>query len=153
MNFSRGQKIGIAAGVVAALALLILALWFLISNPPVTAAVRDIFIIVLALETIALGVALIVLVLQIYKLMKFLRDELAPIVDNLQETVGTVRGTATFHERQHGQPGHRSRQQGRRLAKIPRRPVRRPRRGPEQATAAVRRKKRWLNRRVDRACS
>ncbi len=96
MNFSRGQKIGIAAGVVAALALLILALWFLISNPPVTAAVRDIFIIVLALETIALGVALIVLVLQIYKLMKFLRDELAPIVDNLQETVGTVRGTATF---------------------------------------------------------
>ena len=57
---------------------------------------RDIAIIVLALESIVIGVLLAVLVIQVIRLVKLLREEVLPILNSTQETVGTVRGTATF---------------------------------------------------------
>lgn len=58
--------------------------------------VRDIAIIVLAVESIVIGVLLAVLVIQVIRLVKLLREEVMPILNSTQETVGTVRGTATF---------------------------------------------------------
>lgn len=58
--------------------------------------VRDIFIIVLALEGLLMGIALIVLVIQVAALINLLQNEVQPIVENAQETVTTVRGTAQF---------------------------------------------------------
>lgn len=95
-DLSRGQKLGIIAAVTALVALLGFTIWFMISYPEVTAAVRDILIIIIALGILALDILLIVLVWQIYKLLVFLTRELVPVVESLQETVGTVRGTATF---------------------------------------------------------
>lgn len=60
------------------------------------AIIRDVFIIVLALEGLLMGVALIVLVIQLSALINLLTNEVQPIVDNAQETVTTVRGTAQF---------------------------------------------------------
>ncbi|OQA47044.1 MAG: hypothetical protein BWY52_00393 [Chloroflexi bacterium ADurb.Bin325] len=60
------------------------------------ATARDIAIILLALESIIIGITLIVLVVQVIRLVKLLREEVIPIVRSTQETVGTVRGTATF---------------------------------------------------------
>jgi hypothetical protein len=60
------------------------------------ADLRDIAIIVLAIESIVIGALLAVLVIQVYRLVRLLRDEIKPILDSTQETVGTVRGTATF---------------------------------------------------------
>jgi hypothetical protein len=57
---------------------------------------RDIAIIVLAVESIVIGVLLSVLVIQVIRLVKLLREEIIPILNSTQETVGTVRGTATF---------------------------------------------------------
>lgn len=57
---------------------------------------RDIAIIVLALESIAIGVLLAVLVIQVIRLVKLLREEVLPILNSTQETVSTVRGTASF---------------------------------------------------------
>jgi hypothetical protein len=57
---------------------------------------RDIAIIVLALETIMIGVLLAVLVIQVIRLVKLLREEVMPILRSTQETASTVRGTATF---------------------------------------------------------
>ena len=58
--------------------------------------VRDIFIIVLAMEGMLIGVALVVLIIQLAALVNLLQNEIQPIVDNANETVTTVRGTAQF---------------------------------------------------------
>lgn len=57
---------------------------------------RDLFIILLAMEGIVMGMALIVLVVQLAALLNILQNEVQPIVDNANETVTTVRGTAQF---------------------------------------------------------
>ena len=58
--------------------------------------IRDIFIIILAMEGMMIGIALIVLILQLAALLNLLQNEVQPIVDNANETVTTVRGTAQF---------------------------------------------------------
>lgn len=60
------------------------------------ASVRDLAIILLALESLVIGVVLIVLILEIRNLAKLLREEIKPIVDSADETVRTVRGTTSF---------------------------------------------------------
>jgi hypothetical protein len=58
--------------------------------------IRDVFIIVLAMEGMLMGIALIVLILQLAALVNVLQNEIKPIVDNANETVTTVRGTTQF---------------------------------------------------------
>jgi len=60
------------------------------------ATVRDIAIIILAVESIVVGILLAVLTIQVYKLVKLLRKEVKPMLEATQDTVGTVRGTAAF---------------------------------------------------------
>lgn len=60
------------------------------------AFVRDLAIILLAIESLVVGVMLIVLVLEIRSLAKLLREEIKPILDSADETARTVRGTTTF---------------------------------------------------------
>ncbi len=60
------------------------------------AAVRDIAIIALALETIIIGVFLAVLVWEVMRLIKMLNSEIKPILQSVDETTRTVRGTTTF---------------------------------------------------------
>lgn len=57
---------------------------------------RDIAIILLAVETIIVQVILILLLLEIKSLSKMLRDNIYPILQSADETVRTVRGTSTF---------------------------------------------------------
>lgn len=57
---------------------------------------RDIAIIVLAVESIVIGILLAALVIQVIRLVRLLREEVLPILNSTQETVSTVRGTATF---------------------------------------------------------
>ncbi len=57
---------------------------------------RDIAIIIVAFESIVIGVLLAVLVFQVIRLIRMLREEVLPILHSTQETVGTVRGTADF---------------------------------------------------------
>lgn len=57
---------------------------------------RDVAIIVLAFESIVIGILLAVLVIQVIRLVKLLREEVMPILNSTQETVSTVRGTASF---------------------------------------------------------
>ena len=60
------------------------------------AAVRDLAIILLAVESLVIGVVLIILVWEIRNLAKLLREEIKPILDSADETVRTVRGTTVF---------------------------------------------------------
>jgi hypothetical protein len=58
--------------------------------------IRDIFIIVVALETLVIGIALIVLLVQLASLINLLQNEVRPIIQATSETVNTLRGTAEF---------------------------------------------------------
>ena len=60
------------------------------------AFVRDLAIILLAIESLIIGGVLIILVLEIRNLAKMLRDEIKPILESADETARTVRGTTTF---------------------------------------------------------
>ena len=61
-----------------------------------TDKIRDVFLIVVALETLVIGVALIVLIVQLASLINLLQNEVRPILHATNETVNTLRGTAEF---------------------------------------------------------
>ena len=58
--------------------------------------VRDVAIIVLALESIIIGILLVFLILQMNGLIRLLREEIQPILDSVNDTASTVRGTTVF---------------------------------------------------------
>lgn len=93
----------IAAGVVIAL----IAVVFLIGvalalfsdadlAAPRVQIIRDIFIIILALQGILIVGALAVLIVQIARLINLLQNEVMPILKNTQDTINTARGTVEF---------------------------------------------------------
>lgn len=57
---------------------------------------RDVFIIFMALESLLIGAALIVLIVQFASLINLLQNEVRPILDATNETVNHLRGTAEF---------------------------------------------------------
>jgi len=59
-------------------------------------AVRDIAIIILALESIVIGVLLILLLWQLRSLTILLQEQIKPILDSMQQTIGTVKGTTSL---------------------------------------------------------
>lgn len=61
-----------------------------------SAVIRDIAIIVVAIESIFVFLLLGILVWQVWRLTKMLQTEVKPILDDAQETLGTLRGTTTF---------------------------------------------------------
>ena len=87
---------GIIAGVVILLAAIIVAVIFLARSPAAAANVRDIFIIFMALESLLVGAALVVLMIQLATLINLLQNEVRPILKSTSETVNTLRGTTEF---------------------------------------------------------
>ncbi len=61
-----------------------------------TSRIRDIFIIFMALESLVIGLTLIILIIQIATLINLLQNEIKPILNSTNETVNTLRGTASF---------------------------------------------------------
>jgi hypothetical protein len=88
--------VGIIAAVILLLGLIGLAIFGLLQNSTVTANIRDIFIIFMAFESLIIGVALVVLIVQIASLINLLQNEVKPILQSTSETVNTLRGTTEF---------------------------------------------------------
>ncbi len=88
--------IGVTVGAVILLILLGVAIFFLLQPGTPTDRIRDVFIIVVALESLVIGVALVVLVLQLASLINLLQNEIRPILHATTETVNNLRGTAEF---------------------------------------------------------
>jgi hypothetical protein len=86
----------IIAGIVFILVVLGVAIFFLMQPATPTDKIRDVFIIVVALESLVIGVALIVLVVQLASLINLLQNEVRPILHATSETVNTLRGTVEF---------------------------------------------------------
>ena len=88
--------IAVIVGAVILLILLGVAIFFLLQPGTPTDRIRDVFIIVVALESLVIGVAMIVLVIQLASLINLLQNEIRPILHATNETVNTLRGTAEF---------------------------------------------------------
>jgi hypothetical protein len=87
---------GIIAGAVILVAGIVVAIIFLAKSPAAAANVRDIFIIFMALESLLIGAALVVLIVQLASLINLLQNEVKPILKSTSETVNTLRGTTEF---------------------------------------------------------
>jgi hypothetical protein len=61
-----------------------------------TAKIADIFIVFMALESLIIGLVLIILIIQLARLINLLQHEIKPIVESTNETVSTLRGTTQF---------------------------------------------------------
>jgi len=89
-------------GIVGALLLvalitgMVFAVLAMVRNPQQTETIRDIVIIFVAVEALLIGLALIVLVIQIARLTDLLRNEIGPILESTNETLGNLRGTSRF---------------------------------------------------------
>jgi amino acid transporter len=88
--------IGVIVGVVILLILLGVAIFFLLQPSTPTDKIRDVFIIIVALESLIIGVAIIVLIVQLASLINLLQNEVRPILTATNETVNNLRGTAEF---------------------------------------------------------
>ena len=65
-------------------------------GPDTTSQVRDIFIILMALLSLVIGVALIILIIQLAALINLLQNEIKPILKSTSDTVNTLKGTTSF---------------------------------------------------------
>jgi len=94
------QKAAIIGAVIGLLvilgALIAFAVFLLTGSGATTAKIRDVFIIFMALESLVIGLVLIVLVVQLARLTNLLQNEIKPILDSTNETVSTLRGTTQF---------------------------------------------------------
>jgi hypothetical protein len=90
----------IIAGIISAIILVLagigVAVYFLLQPGSPTSTIRDIFIIFMAFESLIIGVALVVLIIQIASLINLLQNEVKPILQSTSETVNTLRGTTEF---------------------------------------------------------
>jgi hypothetical protein len=96
---TRSQRQIIAGIIIAGLifvALIVLAVVFLMSDAGRTQQIRDIFIILMALESLLVGFVLVLLVVQLARLINLLQNEIKPILESTNETVSTLRGTTVF---------------------------------------------------------
>ena len=95
----RQTRTVIIAAITAAVvlvAILILAVYVLLQPGTPTERWRDIFIIMVSLESLVIGIALTVLLVQLASLINLLQNEVRPILLATSETVNTLRGTAEF---------------------------------------------------------
>ncbi len=83
----------VALGIVAAI--FGASVW-MIDHPDRTATLRDIFIIFMAFTLVFIGFVLVILLVQLARLTNLLQHEIKPILENTNETINTVRGTAIF---------------------------------------------------------
>jgi hypothetical protein len=99
----RKQRLTIVAivlSVIIILGLVITGLVFLISpgltSTETVSRLRDVFIILMALESLLIGLALTILIIQIARLTNLIENEVKPILDSTNDTISNLRGTTKF---------------------------------------------------------
>ncbi len=60
------------------------------------ARMRDVFIIIFAIQSLFIGLVLVILLVQLARLTNLLQNEIKPILESTNETANTLRGTTTF---------------------------------------------------------
>ena len=89
---------GAIVGSVLIVVLLLLATWLAIQpqNQAYTRGLRDVAIIFLAFLSLIIGGMMVALLYQVAMLTLMMRDEIKPLLESINETMNTVRGTTAF---------------------------------------------------------
>jgi hypothetical protein len=99
-QISPEQKKAIIVIIVAAVILILLTIvglvYLLNTDYKNVVRIRDVFIIFLAIQSLLIGLVLVILMVQLARLINLLQNEIKPILESTNETVSTLRGTATF---------------------------------------------------------
>jgi hypothetical protein len=88
--------IGVIVAVIIAVVIIGGMLYLAVYHAATMEAIRDIFIIALALESCLFGIALMILLIMVIRLVNMLEFEIKPILERTNETIGMVRGTTVF---------------------------------------------------------
>ena len=88
--------IGVIVAIVLGLGLIALIIWLASNYSAEIQTIRDIFIIALALESCLFGIILLIMMAMLVRLVNTIEFEIKPILEQTNETIGTVRGTTTF---------------------------------------------------------
>lgn len=89
----------VAIGAVVLALILVAAVFAVIAmlrSPEQTETIRDIVIVFMAGEALIIGLALVLLIVQIARLTALIQNEIRPILMSTQQTLDTVRGTTAF---------------------------------------------------------
>ena len=75
---------------------IVFAVYGLLQDGEITSKIRDIFIIFMAFESLLIGAALVILIIQVASLINLVQNEVKPILESTTDTVNTLRGTTAF---------------------------------------------------------
>jgi hypothetical protein len=89
-------KLGLIAGAILIVALLVGVVYFLLRESTPTSTIRDILIIFMAFELLVVGITVILLIIQAARLINLFQNEIKPLLETANETLGTLRGTVVF---------------------------------------------------------
>lgn len=112
--------IGVVFGLLV-LALIGLAVFLALNagtTGPSVEVIRDLVVVIMALEIIIIGVAVIVLLVQIARLVNLLNNEITPLLETTNETLTIVRGTAQFMSKYLAEPVIKANAQVRGVANV-----------------------------------
>jgi hypothetical protein len=93
------MRMYVAIGVVVFAVFLVASVFAVVAmlkSPDQTETIRDIVIVFMAGEALVIGLALVVLIVQLARLTALLQNEIRPILTSTRETLDTVRGTSAF---------------------------------------------------------
>jgi hypothetical protein len=93
---NRGIIIGASLLLIVLIAGIVLAVIAMVNHPDQTETIRDIVIIFMAVESLLIGLTLVLLIIQLARLTALLQNEIKPILDSTNDTVNTLRGTTQF---------------------------------------------------------
>jgi hypothetical protein len=96
---ARRQRMIVTALIVGGVVFIVLVVLivFLLLQPGVpTEAIKNVFIIFLAIEMLIVGIAVVVLAVQVATLINLLQNEVRPMLESTNETINTLRGTTEF---------------------------------------------------------
>ena len=98
-EIARRQKMIVTALIVGGIIfiVLIILIVILLLQPGVpTEAIKNVFIIFLAVEMLIVGIAVVVLAVQVATLVNLLQNEVRPMLNSTNETINNLRGTTEF---------------------------------------------------------
>ena len=88
--------LGVIGGLIISGLMIWLFIWLAQTGAPTIEAIRDLFIIFLALESCLFGIVLMILLVMVVRLVNVLEFEIKPILNKTNDTIGTIRGTTLF---------------------------------------------------------
>jgi hypothetical protein len=88
--------LGVIGFLVIGILLAVLVVWLATTFPAQIEALRDVFLIALALESCVFGIILMLMLVMLIRLVNTVEFEIRPVLEQTNETIGTVRGTSRF---------------------------------------------------------